>query len=144
MKVLNSYIKGDVLMYESFDFGEVYYLPGIIITEFKEGAILTYEKATKFITNAQKFYENESEIIYISNRINSYSVHPTDWLKIQGKFSKLRAIAMVTYKPSKLKALMIERMFCPYPLKTFNSLNDAYVWATKSRGYNSKFSIKAV
>jgi len=131
MKLLESNLKDKVFMYQSYHFGDVYYLPQMIITEFAEGINFTYNEAEQFIETVIQIYGKKEKVVYISNRINSYSVNPMDWIKIKGKFKNLKGIGIINYN---------KRMFCSYPIKDFHSLEEAYYWGieiiepVKSRG----------
>jgi len=65
-----------------YDFGTFYLFDGFIVAEINEGVVFTWEdhakKATEEILD---LYDSDGRnIIYISNRINNYSVMPSDWV----------------------------------------------------------------
>jgi len=65
--------------------------------------------------------------VYIANLKNSYSVNPNEY-KHFNKFSTLRGIAIVTYKPNCTVA-QLESNFCENPHSIFNDLESAFNWA---------------
>ena len=110
-----------------FSFGKVFFLSNILVTEFNEGIVFTYEHAKEFIHQAEAFYGN-TDFYYISNRINSYSVNPIDWLKINNKYQNLKAICFVNKNKVGKRFLKVERLFCKHPIKEFNFLHEAVEW----------------
>ncbi len=76
MKFKDSIYANSTFFEHSFEFGTIYLLSNIIVAEFKEGILLTYDNAIEFKNTVNSFYENEDNVYYISNRINSYAVNP--------------------------------------------------------------------
>jgi len=113
----------------SFDFGTVYFLPHILISEFNEGITFSYKHALEFLDLAEEFYQGNENVIYISNRINSYSVKPLDWIKIKNKYDCVKSIGIVHYNKLGKRFLNIEKLFCPVPINDFHSLDEAIAWA---------------
>ena len=129
MKVSNAPFLPELKEYHIFDFGEVYFFENYIITEFFEGANLTFKHAQEFIVHAEAYYGNLKEVIYISNRINSYSVKALDWLKISNKYSNLRAVCIVCPRKQCKLNFFIEKQFCRQKMELFNELEQAVNWA---------------
>ena len=115
----------------SFNFGTLYLLPNIIVTEFNEGIMFTYDNAVEFIDIVDDFYKSKSNVFYISNRINSYAVNPLDWIKINKKFKNLKAIGIVQPDRLSKRFFNIEKMFCPRKIEAFDSLDEAMKWVGK-------------
>lgn len=130
MKLQDSSFADKVIIHYSFDFGNVYFLQNIIITEFKEGIVSSFKKVKEIIDYAEKLYGPKTSIIYISNRINSYSVDPIDLIKTNNKYPNLKAVGVVYHAKMSQRFLNIEKMFCSKPIENFYSLGDAMNWAT--------------
>ena len=66
-----------------FEFGVFYYFDGLVISEIKEGVVFDWNMAKRAVAAAKEIFGEETPIAYISNRINSYTVVPTEWLKFK-------------------------------------------------------------
>ena len=66
--------------------------------------------------------------MYISNRVNSYSLDPNDY-KHLNEIPTLKGIGVIQYKRSIKTALELENLFVKKPFKTFNDLDSAIEWA---------------
>ncbi|XLS27595.1 hypothetical protein ACJD0Z_10340 [Flavobacteriaceae bacterium M23B6Z8] len=113
----------------TFSFGKMYFFEHMMVSEFKEGILFTYDHAVEFIDKAEAYYGSEKKLVYISNRVNSYSVDPVDWIKLGFSYKNLLAIGVVNYTFFKKKVFYVEKMFCRKPMKSFSSLNEAVDWA---------------
>ncbi|MDF0706799.1 hypothetical protein [Flagellimonas okinawensis] len=67
-------------------------------------------------------------IAYISNRINNYSVVPTDWLKFYKHRHQLEYYSIVAYNSSGLANVVLEKMFFPNKIRQFSKVEDAIKW----------------
>jgi hypothetical protein len=113
----------------TFKFGKVYFFEHMMVSEFKEGSFINYQNAVEFISKARSFYGEDQKLVYISNRLYSYSVDPVDWIKLGKGYKNLQAIGIVNYNSFKKKVFYVEKMFCKKYMKSFNSLNEAVDWA---------------
>jgi len=129
MKFEQSNFANSNFVRHSFDFGNVYFLSHILISEFNEGITISYKHALDFLNLAEEFYQGDKNVIYISNRVNSYSVKPLDWIKIKNKYNCVKSIGIVHYNKLGKRFLNIEKLFCPVPIKDFNSLDESIAWA---------------
>ena len=68
-------------------------------------------------------------IAYISNRINNYSVVPTDWLKFYKHRHQLEFYSIVAYNGSGLASVVLEKMFFRNKTRQFSKLEDAIKWS---------------
>ncbi len=108
------------------EIGKFYFLDRIVIGEINHGATLTYQKSLEVIEKAKKMYGENTNLAYISNRINPYSVRPTDWLKIYSlKKSNVVSFSIVTSSQSSWANLLLERYFCDTNVNVFNTLSKA-------------------
>ena len=115
----------------SYDFGELYLYDRFVIGEFREGVVVTWEKMGKVVTEeiAGIYGQKACDLVYISNRINQYSVIPTDWLKFFNRKYTLRGYAIVSYTKRGYFNAMLEKAFVKTRLKWFDSLESAIQWA---------------
>ena len=112
-----------------FDFGHFYFFDGFIISEIKEGVLFDWEKAKKVIDKAYAHYGDDPNLVYISNRIYSYSVVPQDWLKFFSNKHPLKAMAVVAENKTSVINLMMEKLFFFSRVKKFDNLESAIKWA---------------
>ncbi|UOB17309.1 hypothetical protein [Abyssalbus ytuae] len=145
MRIENSNFDGILIDYQTFKFGKVYFFKNIIVSEINEGIVLTYDIAEQFLRLIDKYYDEQQNVVYISNRVNSYSVKPIDWLKINNKYKNLIAIGIIHYNRNSKNIFDIEKLFCRRTFKGFDNLEDGLVWANhiaNKRTYNNPVSKK--
>lgn len=112
-----------------FDFGVFYYFDGLVISEMKEGVVLEWEMAKLAVQAAQEVFGENQPIVYISNRINSYSVDPLNWVKFYKNRHQLAHYAVVGPTQGSFASIVLERMFFKNSIVQFQNLDDALLWA---------------
>ena len=72
----------DVLKEINYPFADIYIFEGYVISEIKEGIVFSWEDhAKRIVSDVHEYTKNDgSDIVYLSHRINSYSLKPMDWL----------------------------------------------------------------
>jgi hypothetical protein len=113
----------------NLEFGQVYVLDNILITELKEGILFNAEKNQKLIELAQDIFQGKP-YGYISNRKNSYAVDPLIY-RDSAKVASLKAIAIVTDSEIvKLNVNQVERKFyrSSNSFEVFDILDQAINW----------------
>lgn len=108
-----------------FDFGIFYYFDGLVISEIKEGVIFDWKMAEKAVIAAQEIFGENAPIAYISNRINSYAVSPTDWIKFYNNRNRLSFYSVVGSTQGSFTSLVLERMFFQNSIHQFTDLQQA-------------------
>lgn len=91
-----------------------------------EGEDLRSDQNISIIEACTNYYKNNN-FGYISNRINSYSVDPTVYIKTS-KLANLVAIAVVISDPAQKLSADIEKVFFAKPFEYFTSLLEAKTW----------------
>ena len=112
-----------------YEFGTFYFFDGLVISEMNEGETFNWSKAEKIIDVAYEVSGKDRPIAYISNRINNYSVVPTDWLKFYKNRHKLEFYSIVAYNNSGLTSVILEKLFFKDKIRQFSSLEDAVGWS---------------
>lgn len=112
-----------------YEFGVFYFFNGLVISEMNEGEIFDWSVTQKIIGVANEVLGKDKPFAYISNRINIYSVVPTDWLKFYKHHNQLEFYSVVTYNQSGLASLVLERMFYQNKIRQFCNLEDAIKWS---------------
>jgi hypothetical protein len=108
-----------------FDFGIFYYFDGLVISEIKEGVIFDWNMAEKAVIAAQEIFGENAPIAYISNRINSYTISPTDWIKFYNNRNRLSFYSVVGSTQGSFTSLVLERMFFQNSIHQFTDLQQA-------------------
>ncbi|WP_318311178.1 hypothetical protein [Flagellimonas crocea] len=112
-----------------YEFGIFYFFDGLVISEMNEGETFDWSIAERIINVAYEILGKDDPIAYISNRINNYSVVPTDWLKFYKHRHELDFYSVVTYNHSGLTSLVLEKMFFKNKIRQFTDLEDAIKWS---------------
>ncbi len=110
-----------------FDFGNVSFYSNFLITELNEGVCFNIEDALKIAELVTIHFKNRP-FGYISNRVNSYSLIPVNYLKIKEVFPSIEAFAAVTYSEIQKSVLKVENSFLNGMLSDFDNLSDAVTW----------------
>lgn len=108
-----------------FDFGIFYYFDGLVISEMKEGIVFDWNMAEKAVIAAQEIFGENHPIAYISNRINSYTVAPADWIKFFNNRHLLSFYSVVGSTQGSFTSIVLERMFFQNSIHQFTDLQEA-------------------
>ncbi|RAJ16215.1 hypothetical protein [Olleya aquimaris] len=98
----------------------------ILIAEINEGVNLDKKLSDEIIYFSSVAFNNKP-FVYITNRINSYSVDPTIYKDVS-KIDLLKGFAVVS-KTLSARNAEIERLFLKKPFEIFRELNKAELWA---------------
>lgn len=109
--------------------GIYYFFDRYIVTEMNEGIHFDWTVAKKLIDLAYIHYGKDIKVVYISNRINDYTIAPKDWLTFYYERHHLEAIAIVAYTKIGLMNVVLEKIFNQTRFKKFIALDDAINWA---------------
>jgi hypothetical protein len=120
-----------------FEFGSFYFFDGLVISEINKGVFFQWKMAKKAVTAFKEFYGEEEPIAYISNRIHSYTVAPTDWLKFYNHRHELAYYSVVGNTKGSLLSTLLEKMFFKVSLMQFNELDEAIVWSLEKLEANN-------
>lgn len=129
MKVSNLAIPSRLIELRVFDFGEVYFFENYVISEFYEGVNLTKREVSAVIEHALSLYDHKRTLIYISNRINSYSANPFHWVELMNKYKDQVTMCIVCYQALTRRIFEIEALFSKIPMKCFADLTEVVNWA---------------
>jgi len=116
------------------------YNKNIGVVEVNEGVNLSYAIAAPLLFKGLLAFKNRPWV-YISHRVNSYSVVPTDYEYLH-KIKTLKALSIVVPSGTDPSTTAIEQIFCKKPFKLFNNgLQEAMVWAEEML-HDSKDNLK--
>ncbi|GAB1857194.1 hypothetical protein MHTCC0001_20300 [Flavobacteriaceae bacterium MHTCC 0001] len=110
--------------------GTFYYFDNFMISELNEGLVVNLEVVLN-VTNklTMKHYGTTTPFVYISHRINSYSIQPTVHLTTQKLMPNTMGYAVVSYNSVHKEIVDIEKLFLDIPAKMFNCIEEAVTWA---------------
>ncbi len=111
----------------SFPFGKVDFYSNFLITELNEGVNFGIEEALEISELVTRHFK-EIPFGYISNRVNSYSLTPVNYLKIKEVFPTIKAFAAVTYSEMQKSVIKVENSFLNGMLADFDNLSEAVMW----------------
>ncbi len=111
------------------DIGLFHFCKNFIVAEIKEGINLNFDSGKELFQLANTYYQGITPYVYISNRINSYSVKPTEHYKLENIFPNFKGYAIVTYDTVNYEVAKLEELFTNRPTGIFNTLNEAVDWA---------------
>ena len=132
ISIKDSIFYSEVLKELNYQFGDFYFFNGFVVSEIKEGIDFSWDYATRVINEVTKFYNNRgTEIVYLSNRINSYNVKPVDWLKYTMYTFSLKGYGIVVNSNVGRKNAIFESIFIRARFKTFTDIFHAMQWAAE-------------
>lgn len=114
------------IKYHDFGISEAFLFDDFIINQIKEGVELQPEFNKLLMNLITDFYENKN-IVYISNRVNSYSVNPLIYNETK-KIKNLAGFAVVTKNPIMAKNAKFEKQFFDKPYEIFTTIHEAIKW----------------
>jgi len=129
VNVKDTFLYDDLIKEFNYSFGSFFVFDGYIIAEINEGVCFSWEYGEKFVKDLTSFLGvyNLDSMIYISNRINEYSVVPSDWLKFLKSYS-LKSYCIVSEAKVGKLSLLVESLFYPKKIKRFRSTYTAVNW----------------
>lgn len=116
-----------------YSFGTVYIFKTFVISEINKGVSFNWKDHGKVIVDDVAIFlgTDGHDVIYISNRINSYSVVASDWLKFFKHSYALKEYYIVSERKTSKLSLLVENLFFNNRIKRFNSLHTAINWIKK-------------
>jgi len=131
MKVEDSkYIKREHEKVE-LPFGTFYFFKDFLISELNQGTHFSWKKVKKVADLAAEFYGEDNKVVYISNRVNSYSIEPQSWLKFDKEYNFFKASAIIAYDMKGGLSVVLEKLFSQKRIQKFTDLDSAIDWALK-------------
>lgn len=125
IKVTSLY--SEVLKEYHYTFGDAFIFDGYVVSEINDGIIFSWEDHAEQCTkDVFSFLGTDgSDLIYISNRINSYSIMATDWLKFFKNCYSLKCYYVVGQEKISIINTMFENLFFKSKIKRFTSIEEA-------------------
>jgi len=133
LRVEDSIYKDQYQIKLALDSGNFYIFEHYIIGEVHEGQHIDWADAKVLLERVyEHFGTSDIDMSYISNRINSYSVQPKDWLNFYRERHKVKSISVVAYNKIGLMNIALERLFSKAPYRKFINLESAVAFVQNS------------
>ncbi len=100
-----------------------------VIATMNEGIVVNKENNAVLIEIAKKHFKGKP-FVYITHRINSYSVDPTVYIPT-AKIKSLKGFAVVSQSPIQRAHTNYERKFFGKNFQQFNTIEEALEWKDK-------------
>ena len=114
---------------------EIFKKNKIVIGTINEGVHLTPELSETIVLTVFK-HLGDHPMVYITNRINSYSIDPTLYTNIS-KIKNIIGFGVVCNKTRKTEISEIEKLFYKNKFKLFETMDNAMFWAIKTLEHNA-------
>ncbi|MEH6535580.1 MAG: hypothetical protein V7719_04260 [Psychroserpens sp.] len=111
----------------TLDFCEIHIYENYMVVTVNTGVNIT-PVHNEVLTRVADTYFKNKPFVYITHRINSYSVDPTVY-KETSKISNLVGFCVVSKNYMAKSAAQIEKLFLSKPFEIFDTLTDAIAWA---------------
>lgn len=115
---------------KTFDFGQITFYESYLIVVINEGVIIDDDLNFE-ITQLIIDYYKERPFIYITNRVNSYSINPRVY-EYTSLIDSLKAFVIVSNNETHTENVEVEKIFLKKPIKIFSNIETAVEWTTKT------------
>ena len=111
----------------SLDFCDIHIYENYMVVTMNTGVNITtfHNKVLLKIANT---YFNNKQFVYITHRINSYSVDPAVYKEVS-KIDNLAGFSVVSKNFMAKSTAQIEKLFLAKPFEIFDTLPEAISWA---------------
>ncbi len=128
MKFENSTYSSTLKYYKlEMPFGNFYFCEKLIISELHAGLHLDWSKIEILVKEIIEFYGKDAKLDFISNRVNSYSIDPQNWIKIE-QYNIIKRSAIVYYNHMMYMNATLEKRFSKIKIHPCLSLDEAMDW----------------
>ncbi|KQC32125.1 hypothetical protein AAU57_01410 [Nonlabens sp. YIK11] len=115
-----------------FDFGDVYLMEDMFVTELKEGVVGCADHVYQVLDKALAYYEQYNVVkrrVWIANRTRKYSVKPVEWIRLKNLAHKyLCGYCVVDNTRNGITNAILESRFVPVNFKSVTDLGEAIKW----------------
>jgi hypothetical protein len=113
----------------TLDFCNVSIYDNYMVVVINEGVTVLLKHNNILAELAKDYFENKP-FVYITHRLNSYSVDPNIYIETS-KIDNLRGFAVVSKDYKARSNAEVEKMFLSKPFGIFSELEEAYEWANE-------------
>ena len=139
LKIENSPYKDLYQKKLSLASGNFYIFEKYVIGEVHEGVHFNWDSASELIELVYlHFGSRDIKVAYISNRVNSYSVHAQDWIQFYKERNHLEAFAVVAYTKIGFMNVVLEKIFSQARVRKFHTMEEAITWIEELKPHPTK------
>jgi hypothetical protein len=113
----------------TFDFCDMSIYDNYLVVVIKEGVNITTVH-NSVLVEVTKNHFTDKPFVYITHRINSYSVDPKIYFETS-KIENLKGFAVVSSNYQAKVNAKVEELFFNKPFEIFTKLEDAFIWADR-------------
>jgi hypothetical protein len=128
-----------IINYYDLGYSQVFIFQNYLINQIKEGVMVNQDHV-KVLRQTIKENFGDRKMVYISNRVESYSVDPLVYPEVS-RIHNLVGMAIVTNTPVNKRNAESEEMFYNKEFKVFATLEESIIWAA---GLISRAELKEV
>lgn len=123
-------VQNKLIKKHTLDIGTVYFYENLVISEIKEGVFVNFDKLSGIFELGKMYYGNKTPFVYLSHRINSYSLDPMGHLRCVALFPNLKGYGAIIYNDINFKVAELEQKFIvDKTAQIFDNVDDALRWA---------------
>ena len=125
--IKDTHLHSEVIKELNYPFGNVFVFHGFVVSEINKGVVFNWDDHGKLITEDVSCFlgTNGNDLIYVSNRINPYSVFVSDWLKFFKNSYSLKGYFIISESRIGILNSLIENLFFNSKIKRFYNIETA-------------------
>ncbi len=109
-----------------FDFCTLKVYSDYVLAVMNEGITVSPEHNDILIEISKKHFSNKN-FVYMTHRVNSYSVNPEVYFKT-AQIANLSGFIVISNSPLQEHQTRIEKMFFNKPFQKFDTIEEAIIW----------------
>ncbi|MDP5100589.1 MAG: hypothetical protein NWQ09_04620 [Nonlabens sp.] len=118
----------EMLQHHDLGYTDVFVFEDYLINQIKDGVVISYEHYD-VLKNFVDTYFSDRNLVYLSNRVNSYTVNPLVHRKVS-TIDNLLGVGIVVDTSLKEQAALFEKQFFDKEFEIFLTLQEGILWAT--------------
>ncbi|SCY23406.1 hypothetical protein SAMN05192588_1800 [Nonlabens sp. Hel1_33_55] len=126
----------DKIRYANLGYAEVFIFENYVINQISDGVTVSFEHVEVMRKAIKKIY-GDRKIVYISNRVGSYSVDPLIYPEIS-KIDNLVGIAIITDNIQHERNAEFEKNFYKKQFGVFQTLKECLIWTDRVLEYHEQ------
>lgn len=115
-----------IIKYYDFEFCEVFVFDEFLINQVREGVVIEPHHNDHLNAVVQEHFSGKN-MIYVSNRVKSYSVNPLIYVEVE-RIPNVLAIAIIPKTALMRRNAEYEQGFYDKPYEIFDNLSEAIAW----------------
>jgi hypothetical protein len=119
----------EILQHHDLGYTDVFVFEHYFINQIKDGVVISYEHYEVLKTFVDKYFSNRN-LVYLSNRVNSYTVNPLVHRKVS-TIDNILGVGIVVDTSLKEQAALFEKQFFDKEFEIFLTLQEGIMWATE-------------